>query len=67
VRFTKNGETATGLSLNGSPASIIYDSVNDKYIIGTSSPAYQITLTRTYNKATEFCLPIIDNTFIKVQ
>jgi photosystem II stability/assembly factor-like uncharacterized protein len=49
---------------------LAYDSTNDAYVLvssgGTPAGAYVFKLSRTYNKSTQFALPKIQNTWIKV-
>lgn len=70
VTFTKVG-TVNGTGAN-TPANLTYDSVNDCYVgtmqgnIGATGPT-AVTLRRTYNKSTQFALPVLNNTWIKVE
>jgi hypothetical protein len=64
--FTANVVTPIYFASNGFVInSITYDSVNDVYII-VGNYTFVYRLTRTYNKATQFVLPVLYKTAIKV-
>ena len=72
LMYTSDGKSfeSIGMMTSGPQSCpIAYDSANDKYIIvgalSTPSSIACVTMSRTYNKSTQFALPRIRNTWIK--
>lgn len=73
-RFTNDGKTSKFIPLFSSTTNVnyvalAYNSNNDTYMaagVGSSIGSMATKMTRSYDKATQFALPILNDTFIKI-